>query len=43
MWLVLWCVLLVEVLDILCSGLVGVGQGVWKSKKNRRDCYCQTG
>ena len=34
MRLVLWCVLFVEILDRLCSSLVGVGQGVWKIKKN---------
>ena len=33
MRLVLWCVLFVEILDRLCSSLVGVGQGVWKVKK----------
>ena len=26
--------LLVEILDRLCSGLVGVGEGVWKREKN---------
>ena len=38
MRLVLWCVLSIEILDKLCSGLVAVGQGIWKTKKNGEDC-----
>ena len=38
MTLVLWCVLVVEILDKLCSGLVSVGKKVWNGKKSGRDC-----
>ena len=39
--LVLWCVLLVEIQDRLCSGLVGdVGHRVWK-RKNKWGGLCQ--
>ena len=34
MRLVLWDVLFMTILDRLCSGLDGVGQGVWKRKKD---------
>ena len=33
-----WCALLMDILGKLCSGLVSVGQEVWKRKKNGRDC-----
>ena len=38
MRLVLWRVLLVEILDKLCSGLVSVDQEIWKRNKNGGDC-----
>ena len=36
MKLVLWCVVGGD--HMLCSGLVGVCQGFWKTKKNGGDC-----